>query len=186
MFIRGSNGDPSGGIKMANGTNPQGDPPFPGSRGKSAALVRQQFIKALEYRDKIARAGNDPDKKPARDLGLEAIVEALEGKRVVHHHTHRADDIMTVLRLKEEFGFRVVLHHVSEAWKVADEIAKANVPCSMIIVDSPGGKLEAAELTSTPRRFLRRQAYSPRFIPTTGSPTAGCGSAWPGWVFARA
>jgi imidazolonepropionase-like amidohydrolase len=65
----------------------------------------------------------------------------------VHHHTHRADDIMTVLRLQKEFGFRVVLHHVSEAWKVADEIAAAKVPCSVIVIDSPGGKLEAAEMS---------------------------------------
>jgi imidazolonepropionase-like amidohydrolase len=147
MFILDAEGQPCGGIKMANGTNPQGEPPFPGTRGKAAALARQQFIKAQEYRDKRARAGNDPDKIPARDIGLEALVEALEGKRIVHHHTHRADDIMTVLRLREEFGFRVVLHHVSEAWKVAEEIAAAKVPCSMILVDSPGGKLEAAELT---------------------------------------
>ena len=65
---------------------------------------------------------------------------------MVHHHTHRADDIMTVLRLKEEFGFKVVLHHVSEGWKVAEEIAKADVSCSIIVVDSPGGKMEAVGL----------------------------------------
>ena len=53
---------------------------------------------------------------------------------------------MTVLRLKKEFGFRVVLHHVSEGWKVADEIAESDVPCSVILVDSPGGKLEAVNL----------------------------------------
>ena len=77
---------------------------------------------------------------------MEALVEVLEGKRVVHHHTHRHDDIVTVLRLKKEFGFKVVLHHVSEAWKVADEIAEAGVPCSIIYLDSPGGKLEALDL----------------------------------------
>lgn len=150
MFILDAAGQPSGGIKMANGTNPQGEPPFPGTRGKSAALMRQQFIKAQEYRDKVTRAGGwggDPDKLPPRDIGLDALVEVLDGKRIVHHHTHRADDIMTVIRLAQEFRFRVVLHHVSEAWKVADEIAAAKIPCSMIIVDSPGGKLEAAELT---------------------------------------
>jgi imidazolonepropionase-like amidohydrolase len=70
----------------------------------------------------------------------------MRGKRIVHHHTHRHDDIMTVLRLASEFGFSVVLHHVSEGWKVADEIAKAKAPCSMILLDSPGGKLEARYL----------------------------------------
>lgn len=146
MFILDADGKPSGGLKMANGTNPQGEPPFPGTRGKAASLVRQEFIKAQEYRDKMQRFANDPEKKPAQDIGLDALVEVLDGKRIVHHHTHRADDIMTVIRLSQEFHFRVVLHHVSEAWKVADEIAAAKIPCSMILVDSPGGKLEAAEL----------------------------------------
>ena len=97
-----------------------------------------QYIKAREYQYKIDQAKGDPDKLPARDLNLEALVEAMQGKRVVHHHTHRHDDIMTVLRLAQEFGFRVVLHHVSEGYKVADEIAKAKAPCSVILIDSPG------------------------------------------------
>lgn len=146
LFIRDAAGAPMGGIKMANGTNSMREKPFPGTRGKSAALVREKFIKAIEYREKIQRAAGDPEKVPPRDLGLEALVEALEGKRIVHHHTHRHDDIVTVLRLSKEFGFRVVLHHVSEGWKVADEIARAGVPCSIIQVDSPGGKLEAVNL----------------------------------------
>lgn len=146
LFIRDDAGQPTGGIKMANGTNSRRDAPFPGTRGKSAALVREQFIKAQEYRDKLRTAGDDASKRPSRDLAMEALVEVLDGKRVVHHHTHRADDIMTVLRLKQEFGFRVVLHHIIEGWKVADQIAAAGAPCSIILVDSPGGKLEAAEI----------------------------------------
>jgi imidazolonepropionase-like amidohydrolase len=132
---------------MANGTNPQRKQPFPGTRGKAAALMRAQLHRALEYQKKVEAAAGDPEKMPERSLGLEALVEALQGKRVVHHHTHRQDDIMTVLRLREEFGFRCVLHHVSEGWLVADEIAKAGVPCSVIVVDSPGGKLEASRLS---------------------------------------
>jgi imidazolonepropionase-like amidohydrolase len=147
LAIRGEDGSIAGGIKMANGTNSRRDPPFPGTRAKSAALVREKLVAAQEYRAKLARSKETPDKRPDRDLGLEALVEVLEGKRVVHHHTHRHDDILTVLRLKREFGFRVVLHHVSEAWKVAGEIAEAGVPCSAIIVDSPGGKLEARDLS---------------------------------------
>jgi imidazolonepropionase-like amidohydrolase len=146
MFVRDAAGGIMGGIKMANGTNSMREAPFPGTRAKSAALVRENFVRAQEYRAKLA-AAKKPEDAPPRDLGLEALVEVLEGKRVVHHHTHRADDIMTVLRLQKEFGFRVVLHHVSEAWKIAPEIAAAGVPCSVIVVDSPGGKLEAAELS---------------------------------------
>jgi imidazolonepropionase-like amidohydrolase len=135
-----------GGLKMANGTNSRRKPPFPGTRAKSAALVREQYVKAQEYRQKIKDAGDDAKKRPARDLGLEALVEVLDGKRMVHHHTHRGDDIVTVLRLSKEFGFRVTLHHVSEGWKVSDEIAAAGASCSIINVDSPGGKLETVDL----------------------------------------
>jgi imidazolonepropionase-like amidohydrolase len=135
-----------GGLKMANGTNSLGDPPFSGTRSKSVSVVRQLFIKAQEYKVKIERANGDSEKMPERNIELETLVQVLEGKRIVQFHTHRADDIMTVLRLKEEYGFKVVLHHVSEGWKVAEEIAAANVPCSIIMIDSPGGKLEAVNL----------------------------------------
>ncbi len=139
-----------GGLKMANGTNslrPAAPGPFPGTRAKSAALVREQFVKAMEYRDKVRAAAGDAAKLPARDLGLEAIVEVLEGSRIVHFHTHRHDDILTVLRLAKEFGFTPVLHHVSEGWKVANEIARAGASCSLTVVDSPGGKLEAMDVS---------------------------------------
>jgi len=148
LLIYDKAGNYAGGIKFANGTNSlrSGGGNFPGSRSKSAALVREQFVKALDYRDKIRRAGKDVSKMPARDLALETLVEVLDGKRTVHFHTHRHDDIMTVLRLQKEFGFKVVLQHVSEAWKVADEIAKARVPSSIILIDSPGGKLETVDI----------------------------------------
>jgi imidazolonepropionase-like amidohydrolase len=151
LLIYDEKGVYMGGIKFANGTNPirSGGGKFPGTRAKSAALVREQFIKAQEYREKVRKAGNDKDKLPPRDLAMEALVEVLDGKRTIHFHTHRHDDILTVLRLKKEFGFKVVLHHVSEAWKVADEIAKAGVPSSIIMIDSPGGKLETLDVSIT-------------------------------------
>jgi imidazolonepropionase-like amidohydrolase len=148
------NGHVAGGMKMANGTNSRRDPPFPGTRGKSAALVRATFVQALDYRRKLEAAGDEPGERPDRDLAMEALLEVLDRKRVVHHHTHRHDDILTVLRLQQEFGFKVVLHHVSEAWKVADEIAAAGVPSSIIVVDSPGGKLEARDVSFDNGRAL--------------------------------
>ena len=151
LLIYDKTGKYLGGIKFANGTNAirPGGGNFPGTRAKSAALVREQFIKAQEYREKIKKAGSDQSKLPPRDLGMEALVEVLDGQRTVHFHTHRHDDILTVLRLQKEFGFKVVLQHVSEAWKVAGEIAKANVPASIILIDSPGGKLETLEVAYT-------------------------------------
>lgn len=156
LAIRLADGSVAGGIKMANGTNPQRDPPFAGTRGKAAALVRALFHRARDHRRKIEAAAGDPAKLPERNLGLEAIVDVLDGKRVVHHHTHRQDDILTVLRLQQEFGFRVVLHHVSEGWLVAEEIAAAKAPCSVIVIDSPGGKLEAAHLSLSTGAVLDR------------------------------
>lgn len=146
LAIRDASGAMAGGIKMANGTNPLRPAPFPGTRGKSAALMRAHLVAAQEYCGKISDTKLAADKKPARDLGKEALCPVLSGERVVHHHTHRHDDVLTVLRLAKEFGFRVVLHHVSEAGLVAKEIAEAGAMASIIHIDSPGGKLEAMNL----------------------------------------
>ncbi len=159
LLIRDARGQIMGGLKMANGTNPlrpNSSGPFPGTRAKSAALVREQFLKAQDYREKVRRAKGDPLKLPARDLALETLVEVLDGKRTVHFHTHRHDDILTAIRLAQEFNFRIVLHHVSEGWKVADEIAKSKAPASVIVLDAPGGKLEAIDYSSTNGAVLDR------------------------------
>jgi imidazolonepropionase-like amidohydrolase len=159
LLIRDAQGNIAGGLKLANGTNPLrpgSSGPFPGTRAKSAALVREQFIKALDYREKIRRAKGDATKLPARDLGLEILVEVLDGKRTVHFHTHRHDDILTALRLAKEFNFRVVLQHVSEGWKIPEEIAQSKAPASIIVLDSPGGKLEAIDYSSTNGLVLDR------------------------------
>ncbi|MFU8876839.1 MAG: amidohydrolase family protein [Wenzhouxiangellaceae bacterium] len=145
LAYRFDDGAPAGGLKMANGTNSLRDAPFPGTRAKSAALVRAKYVKAQEYQAKLERADDEKD-RPARDLALEALGEVLAGKRIVHFHSHRHDDLLTAIRLRDEFGFRMVLHHTSEAWRVADEIVAADVPVSLILLDSPGGKLEALHL----------------------------------------
>jgi len=138
-------GDGPPGMKMANGENPKrsygGRGKAPATRMKVMALQRGIFLKAQRYQEKRAK---DPDHP--RDLALEPVVEILEGRRTVHFHTHRADDIMSALRLRDEFGFELVLQHATEAYLVADEIAKRGVACSHTIVDSPGGKPEALNL----------------------------------------
>lgn len=146
LFVDDPKEEVAGGLKMANGTNPLGSGPFPGTRAKSAAMVRELFIKAQDYKEKIEAANGDPAKMPTRDIGMEALVEVLNGERIVHNHTHRHDDILTSIRLAEEFGYRMVLHHVSEAWKVADEIAESGFPASIIVLDAPGGKMEAVDI----------------------------------------
>lgn len=152
-----------GGLKMANGTNPLRSNGSPGTRAKSAALVREMFVKAQEYRQKIEDAEGDPEKMPTRDLQMETLVEVLEGKRIVHNHTHRHDDILTAIRLSEEFGYRLVLQHVSEGWRVADEIAESGAKASIIALDSPGGKLEAINLLNINGRELDRAGVDVAF-----------------------
>ena len=145
-----------GGLKMANGTNPIGSAPSPGTRAKSAAMVRELFVKAQDYQQKIMAAGDDASKLPARDLQMETLVQALEGKRTIHHHTHRHDDVLTAIRLAEEFGYDMVLQHVSEAYKVADEIAASGYPASIISLDSFGGKVEAKDFSNTNGAILEK------------------------------
>ncbi len=147
LFVYREDGSLAFGVKMANGTNSRKDPPFPGTRAKSAALVRERFLEAIEYREKVERAGEDSEELPPRDLGLETLVDVLEGDRVVHFHTHRHDDIVTILRLAGEFEFKVVLQHVSDGWLVADRIAASPhvLGASLILIDSPGGKIEAKD-----------------------------------------
>lgn len=133
-----------GGLKMANGENPKGygrrgAAPF--TRMKVAALQREQFVKAREYLAKMAG-----DKKPERDLSLEPLVEVLQKKRTVHFHCHRADDLMTAVRIAEEFGFELVLQHATEGYRVAGELAKRKIPVSLTLLDSAGGKAEAMGL----------------------------------------
>ena len=93
-------------------------------------VIRQAFIEAQQYRrswqeyeQKRAR-GNANVIPPRRDLKLETLVEILEGNRLVHAHSYRADEILQLLRLAEEFGFRIAtFQHVLEGYKVADELA---------------------------------------------------------------
>ncbi|QIQ88220.1 MAG: amidohydrolase family protein [Erythrobacter sp.] len=141
-------GEAIGGIKFANGTNSmRGSGGFPGTRARSAALVRQTFVEAQAYCD---------GEKKKRDLAKEALCEVLSGERLVHFHTHRADDIMTVLRLKREFGFDVLIQHGTETYKIADKLAEAGVPVSNITLDAPGGKLETMDLRLDNAGILER------------------------------
>ncbi len=145
-----------GGMKMANGTNPQGKGGDPRSAMGAAMLQRQALmrgqerLRALQPEDgaksKGRKKNKDKAKKPGPDLEADALVQVLTGDRRVHFHSHRADDIVTALRLQEEFGFELVLHHVSEAWKVLDLLGERQAMLSLILLDSPGGKPEALEI----------------------------------------
>ena len=148
-------------------------------RGPRARAVHQG---AANIATRSARPAATPAKMPTRDLAMEALVEVLDGKRTVHFHTHRHDDIVTVLRLSQEFGFKPVLHHVSEGWKVADEIAKAGVAASLICHRLARAASSRRWMSrSRRRRCSTRQACSSGSTPTTRSPTRASFFAPPAW-----
>ena len=98
----------------------------PGTRGKMMAMLRQQFVKAREYLDK--RANAKEDKKPARDLALEALGRVLKREIPLMVTAHKAQDIMNALRLAAEFDIVLWLDGACEAYLVIDEIKAAGVP----------------------------------------------------------
>jgi imidazolonepropionase-like amidohydrolase len=88
----------------------------------------RQYLKAWDDYNKAARSGAAAPVPPARDLELEALGEVLQGKRFIHCHSYRQDEILTFIRLMQSFGVQVAaMHHVLEGYKVADEMAAAGV-----------------------------------------------------------
>ena len=122
------------GIKFALGENTKRDREpdrYPATRMGVQDVIRQAFIEAQQYRsdwqeyEQSRASGNENVIPPRRDLKHETLVEVLEGKRLVHAHSYRADEILQLLRLAEEFGFRIAtFQHVLEGYKVAKEIAE--------------------------------------------------------------
>jgi len=101
----------------------------PGTRAKAVAMLRQKLIEAQRYREE-----QSGDTSPARDLGMEVLVDVLEGNVPALVTAHRARDIMTALRLQEEFGFELVLDGAAEAYLVTEQVRAAGVP---VIVHPP-------------------------------------------------
>ena len=114
-------------------------------------VIRDAFTRAKAYQ----KAWQDYEQKkgrpapmrspPRRDLQLEPLVEILEGKRLVHAHCYRADEILMLIRLAEEMGFKIAtFQHVLEGYKVAKEIA-AHGAGGSTFSDWWGYKIEAID-----------------------------------------
>jgi imidazolonepropionase-like amidohydrolase len=129
------------GIKFALGENPKranfsvpGARRFPATRMGVEAVIRDAFRRAQDYRreweqyDRTAKAPAAKGERPVaprRDLELEVLRDVLEGKVHVHAHCYRADEILMMMRLADEFGFKIrTFQHVLEGYKVASEIAR--------------------------------------------------------------
>jgi N-acetylglucosamine-6-phosphate deacetylase len=91
----------------------------------------RQYVRAWEDYHNAVQSGAATPVPPARDLELEAIGEILQGKRHIHCHSYRQDEILMFVRLMQSFGVKVAaMHHVLEGYKVADELAQAGVGAS--------------------------------------------------------
>jgi imidazolonepropionase-like amidohydrolase len=118
------------GLKSALGENPKRvygeQKKTPSTRLGTAMVIRKAFVDAQNYRAKLAAA--EPDAPPPRELTSEALALVLDGAIPWRQHCHRADDIATAVRIADEFGYRLVIDHGTEAHLVADLLADRGIP----------------------------------------------------------
>ena len=134
------------GLKMACGENPKRvyAQRGPSTRMGNVAGYRAQWIQAEQYRRRWdawnAKHDGDP---PQRDLAMETLAEVLRGNILVHNHCYRADEMMQMIDIAKEFGYRIrAFHHGVEAYKIADVLARENIGAA-VWADWGAFKLEA-------------------------------------------
>ncbi|HUF88900.1 MAG TPA: amidohydrolase [Gemmatimonadota bacterium] len=135
-------------LKMACGENPKRvyQSRGPSTRMGNWAGYREAFIAAEGYRKKWDEWVENGGERPDRDLANETLAEVLRGNILVHNHCYRADDIVNMLNLSREFGFKVrSFHHAVEAYKVRDLLAADSIGASMWY-DWWGFKMEAFDM----------------------------------------
>ncbi|MGB9667258.1 MAG: amidohydrolase [Candidatus Cryosericum sp.] len=117
--------DPAG-LKTASGENPKrvykAKNQLPTTRMGTAKVLREALSKAKDYKER--RAGAEP---PAMDLDMEVLCRVLNREIPLRTHSHRADDMMTMVRIRDEFGIRMVIEHGTDSTRIRHELAKAGV-----------------------------------------------------------
>jgi imidazolonepropionase-like amidohydrolase len=158
-------------LKMACGENPKRvyDESGPSTRMGNWAGMREAFIEAAAYREKWDRWARHGGEEPERDLAKETLAEVLRGRVLVQNHCYRADDMVNMLNLAREFGFRVrSFHHAVEAYKIRDLLARDSVAVSMW-TDWWGFKMEAFDMV--PQNLALVSGAGARAILHTDDPT---------------
>lgn len=139
--------NPSG-LKVAFGENPKKVykelKKLPSTRMGTAACLRQSFLDAQNYVSKYKSKKEEGFFE--KDLKMEVLKDVLEGKMPVRMHAHRADDIMTAVRIAEEFGFNYTLEHCTEGDKIKDHLFAKNVKAALGPTLSSRSKLELKDL----------------------------------------
>lgn len=126
-------------VKAAFGENPKrvydGKNQTPSTRMATAALMRKALIEAQEYNEKLEKGKADPEKMPERNLGKEILARVIRRELPVKIHAHRADDILTAIRICREFKLRYTLDHCTEGYLITDKLKEAlGEDCEGIIV----------------------------------------------------
>ena len=129
------------GMKLALGENPMvthgSSNHAPVTRMGTAALIREMFCRAQDYQ-RLREAG----KLQYRELSMEAVVAALDREIPIRVHAHRADDIVTAVRLAEEFNLRLVIEHGTEGYLIRDFLKQKNVAAAVGPLITPRDKME--------------------------------------------
>jgi imidazolonepropionase-like amidohydrolase len=137
-------------VKSALGENPKRKPgdqtTLPTTRMGVAAAIRDAFMKAQDYRAKRSDAAEE-GKPFDRDPALEVLAKVLDGELPWCQHVHRADDIATAVRLAEEFRYRLVINHGTEAHLLADLLAERDIPVIIGPLFSTRTKVELRQRT---------------------------------------
>ena len=145
-------------MKAAFGENPKmvygSGGKRPATRMATAAVLREAFYEARAYMEK--RASADADKRPDFNLKNEALAMVLRRELPLKMHAHRADDILTAIRLAEEFNLRASVEHCTEGYLIADELRKANVGVILGPLLTDRGKPELKNLTMKAPAILHR------------------------------
>jgi imidazolonepropionase-like amidohydrolase len=157
----------SAGMKMALGENPKRaygeQKKTPSTRMGNAAMLRAALVDAQNYLEKWRQyeaelaeyetkleAGDEevkPPKLPDRDLKLEALGKVLRREMKARIHAHRADDMLTAIRIAEEFGLDLTLEHATEGYKIADTLAAKGIPVTAGPILFSREKYELREMT---------------------------------------
>ena len=130
-------------MKIAFGENPKGaygqnGRKAPVTRMMTAALLRETLMKARRYMEEVDEAENDPEKKRPFDMKLEAMLPVMRGEIPLKSHAHRADDILTSVRIAREFGVKLTLDHCTEGHLIVDKLSEFGLP--VLIGPSLGSK----------------------------------------------
>lgn len=142
------------GMKIAFGENPKrvyrAKDKAPSTRMATAALLREWLTKAKDYGEKRARTAEKGEHCDT-DLKLEALLPVIRGEIPLRAHAHRADDIVTAIRIAEEYGVRIVIEHCTEGHMIADFLAEKGIPAIVGPTLSSRSKAELKEKSfSTP------------------------------------